>query len=56
MVCAPDYRELLGINTVEQLAEAERIHRRLEGRERRREDDPEMPRADRDAGCGRRGG
>jgi bifunctional UDP-N-acetylglucosamine pyrophosphorylase / glucosamine-1-phosphate N-acetyltransferase len=24
--CAPDYRELLGINTVEQLAEAERLH------------------------------
>jgi bifunctional UDP-N-acetylglucosamine pyrophosphorylase/glucosamine-1-phosphate N-acetyltransferase len=27
VVCASDYRELLGINTVEQLAEAERIHR-----------------------------
>ena len=24
--CAPDYRELLGINTLEQLAEAERLH------------------------------
>ena len=24
--CAPDYRELLGVNTPEQLAEAERIH------------------------------
>jgi len=29
VVCAPDYRELLGINTVEQLAEAERVHRQL---------------------------
>ena len=28
-MCAPDYRELLGINTVEQLAEAERIYREL---------------------------
>jgi len=28
-VCAPDYRELLGINTVEQLAEAELVHRTL---------------------------
>ena len=28
-VCAPDYRELLGINTVEQLIEAERIHHEL---------------------------
>jgi bifunctional UDP-N-acetylglucosamine pyrophosphorylase/glucosamine-1-phosphate N-acetyltransferase len=26
VVCADDYRELLGVNTVEQLAEAERIH------------------------------
>jgi bifunctional UDP-N-acetylglucosamine pyrophosphorylase/glucosamine-1-phosphate N-acetyltransferase len=32
VVCADDYRELLGINTVEQLAEAERLHREL-GRE-----------------------
>jgi len=30
-VCAPDHRELLGINTVEQLAEAERVHRALGG-------------------------
>jgi bifunctional UDP-N-acetylglucosamine pyrophosphorylase/glucosamine-1-phosphate N-acetyltransferase len=29
VVCARDYRELLGINTVEQLEEAERIHHRL---------------------------
>jgi bifunctional UDP-N-acetylglucosamine pyrophosphorylase/glucosamine-1-phosphate N-acetyltransferase len=29
--CAPDYRALLGINTPEQLAEAERIHRQFEG-------------------------
>jgi bifunctional UDP-N-acetylglucosamine pyrophosphorylase/glucosamine-1-phosphate N-acetyltransferase len=29
--CAPDYRTLLGINTPAQLAEAERIHRELEG-------------------------
>ncbi len=29
VVCAPDYRELLGINTVDQLAEAERIHSQL---------------------------
>jgi bifunctional UDP-N-acetylglucosamine pyrophosphorylase/glucosamine-1-phosphate N-acetyltransferase len=27
--CGPDYRELLGINTVHQLEEAERIHRSL---------------------------
>ncbi|MBI1799418.1 MAG: NTP transferase domain-containing protein [Candidatus Eisenbacteria bacterium] len=31
VVCAPDHRELLGINTVDQLAEAERIHRELAG-------------------------
>jgi len=30
VVCAPDYRELLGINTVEQLAEAEQIYRELD--------------------------
>jgi len=30
-VCAPDYRELLGINTVEQLGEAEEIYHRLGG-------------------------
>jgi bifunctional UDP-N-acetylglucosamine pyrophosphorylase/glucosamine-1-phosphate N-acetyltransferase len=30
VVCAPDYRELLGINTPEQLAEAERIGRELQ--------------------------
>ena len=29
VVCAPDYRELLGINTVDQLTEAERIYREL---------------------------
>ena len=29
VVCAPDHRELLGINTVEQLTEAERIHREM---------------------------
>jgi bifunctional UDP-N-acetylglucosamine pyrophosphorylase / glucosamine-1-phosphate N-acetyltransferase len=29
VVCAPDYRELLGINTVEQLGEAERLQREL---------------------------
>ncbi len=29
VVCAEDHRELLGINTVEQLAEAERVHRLL---------------------------
>ncbi len=35
VVCAPDHRELMGINTVEQLNEAERIHRALltQGRE-----------------------
>jgi bifunctional UDP-N-acetylglucosamine pyrophosphorylase / glucosamine-1-phosphate N-acetyltransferase len=32
VVCAPDYHELLGINTVEQLEDAERVHRQLEGR------------------------
>jgi bifunctional N-acetylglucosamine-1-phosphate-uridyltransferase/glucosamine-1-phosphate-acetyltransferase GlmU-like protein len=26
VVCADDYRELLGVNTLEQLAEAERVH------------------------------
>ena len=31
VVCAADHRELLGINTLEQLAEAERIHRDLRG-------------------------
>ncbi len=31
VVCAADHRELLGINTVEQLAEAERVHRELGG-------------------------
>jgi len=31
VVCAPDYRELLGINTVEQLEEAERIHHQIHG-------------------------
>ena len=30
-VCADDYRELLGINTVEQLAEAERLYHELGG-------------------------
>jgi len=30
VVCAPDYRELLGINTVEQLAEAERLYHELQ--------------------------
>ena len=34
-VCAPDYRELLGINTVEQLAEAERLFRALHDAPRR---------------------
>jgi hypothetical protein len=29
VLCADDYRELLGINTPEQLAEAERIHATL---------------------------
>jgi bifunctional UDP-N-acetylglucosamine pyrophosphorylase/glucosamine-1-phosphate N-acetyltransferase len=29
VVCAADHRELLGINSVEQLAEAERVHRQL---------------------------
>jgi bifunctional UDP-N-acetylglucosamine pyrophosphorylase/glucosamine-1-phosphate N-acetyltransferase len=29
--CADDHRELLGINTFEQLAEAERVHRELSG-------------------------
>jgi bifunctional UDP-N-acetylglucosamine pyrophosphorylase/glucosamine-1-phosphate N-acetyltransferase len=33
VVLAPDARELLGINTVEQLAEAERIHHELRGGE-----------------------
>ena len=33
VVLAPDYRELLGINTVEQLAEAESTHRQLSGEE-----------------------
>jgi bifunctional UDP-N-acetylglucosamine pyrophosphorylase / glucosamine-1-phosphate N-acetyltransferase len=31
VLCADDYRELLGINTPEQLEEAERIHARLGG-------------------------
>ena len=31
VVCAPDYRELLGINTVEQLEEAERLYFELQG-------------------------
>jgi bifunctional UDP-N-acetylglucosamine pyrophosphorylase/glucosamine-1-phosphate N-acetyltransferase len=31
VVCAGDHRELLGINTVEQLAEAERVGRELSG-------------------------
>jgi len=30
-VCAGDHRELLGINTVEQLAEAGRVQRELAG-------------------------
>jgi len=30
VLCASDYRELLGINTVDQLADAERIHRELD--------------------------
>ncbi len=30
VVCAPDYRELCGINTPEQLAEAESFHRELQ--------------------------
>ena len=34
VVIAPDYRELLGINTVDQLAEAERLHGELGGRGR----------------------
>ncbi len=29
VVCAPDHRELLGINTVDQLADAERVHAEL---------------------------
>jgi bifunctional UDP-N-acetylglucosamine pyrophosphorylase/glucosamine-1-phosphate N-acetyltransferase len=32
VVCAPDWRELMGINTVDQLQEAERLHRELAGR------------------------
>lgn len=32
VVLAPDYRELLGINTVDQLAEAETLYRRMQGR------------------------
>ncbi len=32
VVCGPDYRELLGINTVDQLAEAERIYFALQER------------------------
>ena len=32
VVCAPDARELMGINTVEQLAEAERVYRSLGAR------------------------
>jgi UDP-N-acetylglucosamine diphosphorylase/glucosamine-1-phosphate N-acetyltransferase len=31
VLCGPEYRELLGINTVEQLKEAEQIHRELGG-------------------------
>jgi bifunctional UDP-N-acetylglucosamine pyrophosphorylase/glucosamine-1-phosphate N-acetyltransferase len=31
VVCAPEHRELLGINTVEQLEEAEAVHRALGG-------------------------
>jgi bifunctional UDP-N-acetylglucosamine pyrophosphorylase/glucosamine-1-phosphate N-acetyltransferase len=31
VVCAPDYRELLGINTVDQLEEAERLYFELQG-------------------------
>jgi hypothetical protein len=34
-MCAPDERELLGINTIEQLAEAERTWRELTGPGRR---------------------
>ena len=30
VVCAPDYREMLGINTVTQLEEAERLYRQLD--------------------------
>jgi UDP-N-acetylglucosamine diphosphorylase/glucosamine-1-phosphate N-acetyltransferase len=33
-MCASDYRELLGINTVEELAEAERIYESVRGPER----------------------
>jgi bifunctional UDP-N-acetylglucosamine pyrophosphorylase/glucosamine-1-phosphate N-acetyltransferase len=29
VICAPDYRELMGINTTEQLEEAERAHRAM---------------------------
>lgn len=32
VVCAPDHREMLGVNTVEQLEEAESIHREILGR------------------------
>ena len=31
VICAPDYRELMGINTVEQLQEAEQVHRSRDG-------------------------
>jgi bifunctional UDP-N-acetylglucosamine pyrophosphorylase / glucosamine-1-phosphate N-acetyltransferase len=31
VLCGPDHRELLGINTVEQLGEAERVHDQLAG-------------------------
>ena len=34
--CADDYRELLGINTAAQLAEAETLYREMSSRERRR--------------------
>ena len=34
VVCADDYRELMGINTPEQLTEAEQIYRQLESRTR----------------------
>ena len=34
VVCAGDHRELLGINTVGQLAEAERVHREMDSAQR----------------------
>jgi bifunctional UDP-N-acetylglucosamine pyrophosphorylase/glucosamine-1-phosphate N-acetyltransferase len=38
VMCAPDHQEMLGVNTVEQLAEAEHLHRQFMGRARKERD------------------